>query len=119
MGVFSLATGVMVYDCDLPGIPGSEHVAVMRAMDNPNPASAGEGSVVRTLLAVATAGWSAGAGGKIRIYALDEGAAQIARVDVTRQDVAKALPAPGDDENQDPDDTEDDETASSASSEEP
>jgi hypothetical protein len=119
VGVFSLATGVMVYDCDLPGIPGSEHVAVMRAMDNPNPSSAAEGSVVRTLLAVATAGWSAGAGGKIRIYALDEGAAQIARVDVTRQDVAKTLPAPGNDEDHDPDDMEDDETASSASSEEP
>ena len=119
VGVFSLATGVMVYDCELPGIPGSEHVAVMRTMENPNPAIGGERSVVRTLLAVATAGSSAGAGGKIRIYALDEGAAQIVRVDVTRQDVAKTLPAPGDDEDHDPRDVEDDESATSASSEEP
>ena len=64
VGVFSLATGVMVYDCELPGIPGSEHVAVMRTMENPNPAIGGERSVVRTLLAVATAGSSAGAGGR-------------------------------------------------------
>ena len=107
-----------MYDCELPGIPGSEHVAVMRTMENPNPAIGGERSVVRTLLAVATAGRPRARGEDSNLRA-DEGAAQIVRVDVTRQDVAKTLPAPGDDEDHDPRDVEDDESATSASSEEP
>jgi hypothetical protein len=71
--------------------------------------------VIRSLLVVATAGGKDG-GKAIRVYALNEGAAQIVRVDASRAEVARSLPPPGaaaaaddDDDDDDDDDVEEEE----------
>ena len=95
LGVFSLASGLMVHSFNLPGV-GNDDIAAMTTLRNPNPtgevssafvptkgAAGGVGASVRALLAVATSSYKG-----VRIYALDEGAAQVARVMDTRAEVA-------------------------------
>jgi len=101
LGVFSLASGLMVHAFDLPGV-GGDQIECMETLRNPNPTGevssafvpskggAGAGASVRALLVVATAGHKG-----VRIYALDEGAAQVARVTDTRAEVARMIGPPG------------------------
>ena len=99
IGVFSLATGAMVADAELPGMPSGEHVAELRVLhDYHHPGAAasekGEGPGgggapgvnSRCLLAVAGSG-----GGRVRLYALDEGKAQITRVMRRREETARGV----------------------------
>jgi hypothetical protein len=104
IGIFSFATGFMVRDFDLPGVPNGERIAIMTMMNNPNPGGGTGGSrqatsastkgppptMVRQLLAVATAG-SVTAGKQVRIYAIDEGAAQVIRVAALKNEVTRSL----------------------------
>jgi len=111
IGIFSLATGLMAHDLELPGIPPGERLAVMALTANPGSNSAGAGSgelgamAIRSLLVVATAGGKDG-GKAVRVYALNEGAAQIVRVDASRAEVARSLPPPGDYDDTDSDEEE-------------
>ena len=104
LGVFSLASGLMVHAFDLPGV-GGDQIECMETLRNPNPTGEvssafvpgnkggnqhGAGASVRALLVVATAGHKG-----VRIYALDEGAAQVARVTDTRAEVARMSGPPG------------------------
>ena len=101
LGVFSLASGLMVHSFNLPGV-GNDDIAAMTTLRNPNPtgevssafvptkgAAGGVGASVRALLAVATSSYKG-----VRIYALDEGAAQVARVMDTRAEVARMIGPP-------------------------
>ena len=123
VGIFSLATGLMAHDMPLPGIPEGERLAVMTLMANPNPtggvgvAGSNPGRsvdrvMIRSLLVVATAGGKEG-GKVIRVYALNEAAAQIVRVDAVRAEVARSLPpaeegGTSDDEEDEEDEGDDD-----------
>ena len=91
VGVFSIATGAMCRDFDLPGVPEKEgHLSAIKVFDSPHPTSCGRGSLTRSLLAVATTN-----GAKIWVYALDESAAQILGVDTARATIKKApVPTP-------------------------
>ena len=123
VGIFSLATGLMAHELELPGIPAGERLAVMAVMANPNPGGAGVAGlsggggggggggghvVIRSMLVVATAGGKEG-GKAVRVYALNEGAAQIVRVDAARAEVARSLPPPPDEDDEDEEDDEEDE----------
>ena len=100
IGVFSLATGAMVADAELPGMPSGEHVAELRVLhdyhhpgaaasekgEGPGGGGAAPGVNSRCLLAVAGSG-----GGRVRLYALDEGKAQITRVMRRREETARGV----------------------------
>ena len=60
------------------------------------------------MLVVATAGGKEG-GKAIRVYALNEGAAQIVRVDAARAEVARSLPPPPDEDEDEDEDVSDSE----------
>ena len=91
VGVFSIATGAMCRDFDLPGVPEKEgHLSAIKVFDSPHRLRAEGARWTRFAACVATTN-----GAKIWVYALDESAAQILGVDTARATIKKApVPTP-------------------------